>query len=187
MAEWEERYKRGERANEEPHPLLVQFVSGLSPGRALDVACGAGRHAIWLAERGWQVDAVDYSVSAIEILRSRSIQKGVHIETFVANLERHEFVIKPAVYDLIVVCNYLQRNLFGPIKAGIRFGGTVVAVIAMVDEDPNIKPMNPAFLLQPGELRSYFEHWALLHDFEGKPGGELNRRTTAELVAKCEE
>ena len=181
MANWEERYKRGEQASEEPHPLLVQFVSGLSPGRALDAACGAGRHAIWLAERGWQVDAVDYSVNAIEIIRSRSIQKGVHVETFVADLEHQEFVIKPAAYDLVVVCNYLQRNLFRPVKAGTRIGGSVVAVIAMVDDDPNIKPMNPAFLLQPGELRTYFEDWELLHDSEDKQDG---RRATAELVAR---
>jgi tellurite methyltransferase len=184
MADWEERYKRGKYTSEEPHPLLFQFISDLSPGRALDVACGVGRHAIWLAERGWQVDAVDYSPSAIDILRRRSIQKGVHIDACVADLEGQEFDIKAAAYDLVVVCNYLQRDLFGPIKAGTQIGGIVLAAIAMVDPDPNIKPMNPAYLLQPGELRAQFEGWALIHDFEGKPGGNPNRRAAAELLAR---
>jgi tellurite methyltransferase len=184
VADWEERYKRGEHTNEEPHPLLLQYVSDSSPGRALDVACGAGRHAIWLATRDWQVDAVDYSPTAIGILRKRSSEKGLHINTYIADLEHREFEIEAAAYDLVVVCNYLQRDLFESIKAGTRIGGMIVASIAMVDDDPNIKPMNPAFLVDPGELRSHFERWELLHDFEGKPGGDPNRRATAELVAR---
>jgi len=184
VADWDERYKRGEHTNEDPHPLLLQFISNLSPGRALDVASGPGRHAIWLAERGWQVTAVDYSPAAIEILRERSVQKGVRIDACVADLESHEFVIGKTSYDLIVICNYLQRNLFRPIKEGTRIGGVVLAAIAMVDDDPKIKPMNPAYLLQPGELRAHFEEWQLLHDFEGKPAGDPKRRASAEIVAR---
>jgi tellurite methyltransferase len=184
MVTWDERYRRGEHRNEEPHPLVVQSISDLAPGQALDVACGAGRHAIWLAARGWQVTAVDYSPAAIEILRERAIQNGLHIDTHISDLESREFVIENAFYDLIVVCNYLQRSLFRPIKNGTRIGGVVVAAIAMVDQDPNIKPMNPAYLLNPGELRANFEGWRLLHDFEGKPGGDPNRRAAAEIVAR---
>jgi len=181
---WNERYRRGEHTNEDPYPLLVQFISDLAPGRALDVACGAGRHAIWLAGRGWQVTAVDYSPAAIEILRERAMQTGLHINTRVADLEHQEFVIENAFYDLVVVCNYLQRSLFRSLKDGTRIGGIVLAAIAMVDEDPNIKPMNPAYILNPGELRANFEGWRLLHDFEGKPRGDPNRRATAEIIAQ---
>src|SRR5438132_14320472 len=103
--DWDERYRRGEGADEKPHPLLVEFVSDLEPGRALDVACGLGRHALWLAGRGWRVTAVDSSRVAIEILRQRSAEQGVIIESHVADLECREFSIEPNSYDLIVICN----------------------------------------------------------------------------------
>src|SRR5262245_2306726 len=118
MTDWDERYKRGEYGSQDPHSVLIRFGLGLSPGRALDVACGIGRHAIWLAERGWQVTAVDSSPAAIDILQGRSIERGLKVDARVADLKRDEFRIKPAAYDLIVVCNYLQRDLFGPIKTG---------------------------------------------------------------------
>jgi tellurite methyltransferase len=183
MSDWNERYRRGEHTNDDPHPLVVKVASRLAPGRALDVACGAGRHAIWLAQRGWNVTAVDYSDTAIEILRERSRQHGVAVDPHIADLERHEFVIESAKYDLIVVCNYLQRDLFASIKEGTRIGGIVIAVIAMVDDDPNVKPMNPAFLLNAGELRANFQGWTVLHDFEGRPPGKQPRRAVAEIVA----
>src|SRR5262245_7068357 len=183
MTDWDERYERGEQINDEPHPLVVEIASKLEPGRALDLACGVGRHAIWLAERGWQVTAVDNSRVGIEILRRRAAAKGLVIDSRIADLERHDFTIEPATYDLIINCRYLQRDLFPAIRAGARVGGIVIAVIAMVDDDPQIKPMNPAFLLKPGELRLNFEGWELTHDFEGKPAGGGSRRAMAEIVA----
>jgi len=180
--DWDERYRRGEAADEKPHPLFVEFVSDLKPGRALDVACGLGRHALWLAGRGWRVTAVDSSRVAIEILRQRSAEQGVIIESHVADLECREFSIEPNSYDLIVICNYLQRDLFAPIKAGIREGGTALIVIPMVDDNPNIKPMNPAYLLGSGELRSEFEGWELIHYSESRRAA--GRRTTAEMIAR---
>ena len=184
MADWDERYRSGESANDEPHPLVVEFASKLEPGRALDVACGPGRHAIWLATRGWRVTAVDFSRVAIELLRHRANEKGLEIDSRIANLERHEFLIEPDAYDLIVVCKYLQRDLFSAIKAGVRAGGVVIAVIAMVDDDPQIKPLNPVFLLKPGELSAEFEGWELIRDFEGKRAGDERRRAMAEFIAR---
>ena len=54
MNDWDKRYEAGEHVNDAPHPLITGFVSKLTPGRALDVASGTGRHSLWLAERGWQ-------------------------------------------------------------------------------------------------------------------------------------
>lgn len=184
MTDWDERYQRGEHTDDEPHRLVVEFASKLEPGRALDLACGAGRHAIWLAGRGWQVTAVDNSRVAIEILRRRAGEKGLAIDSRTADLERRDFIIEPATYDLILNCCYLQRDLFPAIKAGARVGGVVIAVIAMVDDDPHIKPMNPAFLLSPGELSAEFEGWELIREFEGKPAGDEHRRAMAEIIAR---
>lgn len=184
MNQWDDRYKQGEHTNNDSHPLVVRFASQLEPGRALDIACGTGRHALYLAERGWQVTAVDSSKVAIEILLKRAHQLGVTVDARVADLELGEFTIEPDRYDLIVNCCYLQRDLFPIIKAGVRVGGLVIAVIAMEDDDPNVKSMNPAFLLQPGELRASFEGWELLHDFEGKPKAKPKQRAMAEIAVR---
>ena len=182
MPGWDERYRSGEHSNDAPHPLVVEYAATLTPGRALDLACGAGRHALYLAERGWQVTAVDSSQVAIEILRERARKRGIEVDARIADLERGEFVIEPETYDLIVVTCYLQRDLFPAIKAGLSLYGVALAVIAMEDDDPIVKPMNPAFLLQPGELRSYLEELYWLRDVEEKamPG----RRAMAEAVVR---
>jgi SAM-dependent methyltransferase len=184
MNDWDKRYEAGEHVNDEPHPLVAGFVSKLTPGRALDIASGTGRHSLLLAERAWQVTAVDYSRAGMRILEKRCREKGLRVNAVIADLERHEFEIERDSYDLIVVCNYLQRDLFPRIISGTRPGGTVIAVIAMADDDPNIKPMNPAYLLKSGELASYFEGWEFLYYFEGKPGGDPRRRRMAEVVVR---
>src|SRR5438874_922339 len=98
VVDWDERYRQGEAADEKPHPLVVDLVSKLKPGRAFDVACGLGRHALWLAGRGWKVTAVDSSRVAIEILRRRSAEQGLTIDSHVADLESHDFAIQPNSY-----------------------------------------------------------------------------------------
>ena len=184
MADWDERYSRGEQIIKEPLPLLVRVADRLKPGRALDLACGTGRHAIFLAERGWRVIAVDASSVGIEIAKALARVREVEVDWRVADLERGEFEIERDAYDLVCVFYYLQRDLFPQIRAGVRAGGIVVAAIHMVDDSPNAKPMNPDFLLQPGELRAEFSGWEILHDYEGHPTEEGHQRRTAEIVAR---
>lgn len=182
VSEWDDRYRRREHLDDPPMPLIVRVAETLAPGRALDIACGPGRHALFLAERGWYVTAVDGSRVAIEFLQARAL--GLTIDARVADLERGEFRIEPDAYDLICVCYYLQRDLFPHIRAGVRPGGLVVAAIHTVDDAPGVKPMNPNFLLRSGELRSEFAGWAILHYYEGKPTEAGHQRQVAEIVAR---
>jgi tellurite methyltransferase len=184
VPDWDERYRRGEHDTLEPSRLLAQAIDILPPGRALDLACGAGRHAIFLAERGWSVTAVDSSPVAIEITRKRAQDRGLEVETVIADLERSQFVIEPDVYDLIAVFYYLQRDLFPSVRAGVKAGGTVVAAIHLVDEDPASRLANPAFSLQPGELCVEFAGWEIIHYHEGQPHDRDHKRRTAEMVAR---
>ena len=172
---WDERYRKGEHANDEPHPLIVEFASKSAPGRALDVACGVGRHAILLAEHGWTVTGVDSSRVALQILQERAGKRNVRVETVPADLEKHEFAFQPESYDLILVCRYLQRDLFPSIRTATRVGGVVIAIIGLVESDSK---MNPAYLLHPGELRREFEGWELLHDVEDKSAEIIARRAS---------
>src|SRR5438445_13239822 len=89
VTDWDQRYQQGRHITDRPHPLITSFASRLAPGRALDVASGTGRHAIWLAEHGWQVTAVDYSRIAVEISRQRCGDKGLACESVSATLSRH--------------------------------------------------------------------------------------------------
>lgn len=184
MADWNERYSRGEHIIKEPMPLLVRVAGELKSGRALDLACGTGRHAIFLAERGWKVVAVDASHVGIEIAREVARVHNVDVDWRVADLERGEFEIETEAYDLVCVFYYLQRDLFPKIRAGVKPGGLAIAAIHMVDDSSEIKPMNPNFLLHPGELRAEFSGWEILHDYEGSPSEEGHQRRTAEIVAK---
>src|SRR5918999_5466816 len=98
MPDWDKRYRSGEHTTKEPSPLLHTAIENLKPGRALDVACGVGRHSILLAEHGWQVTAVDSSRAGIAILKQRAREAGLTVEARVANLESGEFHIEPATY-----------------------------------------------------------------------------------------
>lgn len=185
MADWNERYSRGEHATIEPNPLLARAVEGLEPGRALDVACGAGRHALFLAERGWRVTAVDASTVGIEILKTRAGLLGVEIDARVADLERGEFPVESEGFDLIAVFYYLQRGLWAELRTGLRGGGILVAAIHLRDEEQGTG--NPDFLLKPGELRAEFDGWEIEHYHETSWTDEdagLHHRRTAEIIAR---
>src|SRR4051812_17107096 len=70
--------------------LVAETAGTLRPGKALDLACGAGRNAIWLAQHGWQVTAVDGSAVAIEILRRDAASLEANIDARIADLEQHQ-------------------------------------------------------------------------------------------------
>ncbi|MCE7010393.1 class I SAM-dependent methyltransferase [Kibdelosporangium philippinense] len=82
---WENRYNGDRRWKGTPNPLLVATVSGEKPGRALDLGCGEGGDAVWLAREGWQVTAVDIAESALRRTIEHAEANGVHVTT-----ERHD-------------------------------------------------------------------------------------------------
>jgi tellurite methyltransferase len=181
LQEWNERYRAGKQLFDTPSPLVERFAGSLAPGNALDLASGPGRNALYLAELGWRVTAVDGSPIAIDALLTRARKRSLDIDARVADLERRELSIEPAAYDLICDCYYLQRSLFPEIKAGLRLGGLVVAIVHLADAD---QPRGTPTRAIPGELRGYFSDWAILHYYEGKPNESCHRRPVAELVAQ---
>jgi tellurite methyltransferase len=163
IEKWNERYRAGEQLFDTPSPLVTRFVADLAPGVALDLACGPGRNALYLAERGWRVTAVDGSPIAIAKLRERDVQ----IDARVVDLERGEFQIQPDSYDLICDCLYLQRDLFPQMKIGIRTGGMAIVTVLLAGVGTPTR-------VSPGELRAYFADWNVLH---------YREQEVAELVA----
>jgi len=184
IEDWDARYRTGERAAEDslapPTPLVVQFAAAVPTGKALDLACGTGRNAIWLAEHGWDVTAVDGSAAAIEILERRVDGRGFSVHTQVADLERLEFHIEPRSFDLICKCYYLQRSLMPAVLEGVRTGGMAIAIVHLAEAGEETTYKHAA----PGELRSFFEGWEILHDYEGAPRDPAHKRSVAEIVAR---
>jgi SAM-dependent methyltransferase len=176
---WDERY-RSEYMDLAPSPLVVETASKLPAGKALDLACGAGRNALWLAGGGWAVTAVDGAPAAIDILRRRAAELGVPIDARIADLEKHEYRIEPASLDLVVIAYYLQRDLIEPAKLGVRPGGLLLSIVHVTGpgEEPTYKRA------KPGELKSYFSGWEILQYREGEPHDPTHRRPVAELVAR---
>ena len=182
--DWERHYAQAADWDFAPAPLLVEVAEMLPPGRALDLACGAGRHALYLAGLGWRVVAVDSSPAAIEILKNRGAAGdkiagttgGGHIEAQVADLETGTFIIEPDGYDLICDFFYLQRNLFAPIREGVRPGGVFAAEIHLRDEQAH------RFVLDPGELRAEFAGWKILYYSEGRRADHA--RPSARIIAR---
>jgi SAM-dependent methyltransferase len=121
-------------------------------GLALDVACGRGRNALWLAARGWPTHAVDRDADAIAALGAEAARRALPLDASVLDLENgHETFPAPA-YDVIVVVHYLHRPLFPALLAALRPGGVLVYETFTVAQARRGKPTNPEFLLQPGEL-----------------------------------
>src|SRR3984957_12348528 len=100
VSEWDDRYRAGQYAADTTIPLVLEFTQALTPGIALDLACGPGRNAIYLVQRGWSVTAVDASSIAIDLLR----RSNPSIDAHLADLESGEFIIAPESYDLVLSC-----------------------------------------------------------------------------------
>ena len=168
--DWDRYYSNAANLDRSPAPLLVEIADRLPPGRALDLACGAGRNAIYLARLGWQVTAVDASRAAIARLLEDA--KGLAVDARIADLERGEFTIEPHAYDLICDFHYLHRELFPDIREGVRPGGVVVAAIHL----------DGSFAVRPGELREEFAGWKILYYSEAAE--EDSGRPSARIVAR---
>jgi SAM-dependent methyltransferase len=187
VADWDKRYRQGDFASLVPNPLLEQAIGGLPTGTALDLGCGAGRHAIYLAERGWHVTAVDRSAVGIDLLRRRANAGELEIDARVADLESHGFTLEPDHYDLICDFYYLQRDLFPEIRRGLKPGGILVAAIHLAPDSSEGESAEHPFVVASGELTRYVQDWKVLHYHEtsgiDRDAGQHHKRT-AELIAR---
>jgi len=164
--DWEAYYSDPANLDLTPHPLLVQVAELVPPGRALDLACGAGRNARYLAQLGWQVTAIDSSPAALRQISG--------VDAQLADLESPGFRIAPETYDLICDFHYLYRPLFPQIREGLRPGGTFAAAVHLLGSKTG--PGNPSFLLHPGELRAAFSDWKILYYSETDEARLIARR-----------
>jgi tellurite methyltransferase len=189
---WNERYAQGAL-----HPFaaapaewlvehrssLGELSGGREEPRALDVACGDGRNARFLAELGFAVDAVDVSDLAIAALRSAAAERGLRVSARVLDLEREPL---PAdAYDVVVCMNYLQRDGFGALQAALRPGGLLLfETVARVHVEELGRQFNPAYVLDRNELLGAFPALHVCHYREGAVDRRGEPRGVASIVAR---
>ena len=189
IAKWNARYAAaGAEPAAPPLPLLTAAVEGVQPGRALNLACGSGRHALWLAARGWRVTAVDGAATALDLLLARAELNGCRdrIESSVADLEAEppEFTIAEAAYDLVVDSYFLHRPLLPAIRNGVRPGGLLVAALHIPG---GAGARGHGYVLEPGELAEMVTGWgwAVLHSAERESAADEDHGLgVAEIVAR---
>ena len=155
---------------EQPTAFLRETIeSGTWPalcGRALDIACGKGRNAIYLAQRGFAVTALDISPVALEVGRKRAQRQNLRIDWRTCDLE--SAVLDHAGFDLIINFNYLQRSLFGSMRQAVKPGGHVIFETYLIDQAALGHPKNSEHLLQHNELLECFRGFRVLFYREGK-------------------
>ncbi len=166
--------------NRAPAQFLVENIELLPKGRALDVAIGTGKNAIYLAKMVFAVEGVDISPEAVSIALESARKLGVTIKAQVTDLES-DYAIKKDAYDVIICFNYLQRSLIPQIKDGLRKGGVVVYETFIVEQAQFGKPNNPDYLLQHNELLYMFRNFRCLRYREGIIG---EVKAVASIVAE---
>jgi tellurite methyltransferase len=151
--------------------------------RALDVACGDGRNARWLAELGFEVDAVDVSDVAIGALRVAAQKRELAIEARVLDLEQEALTV--GEHDVVVCMHFLQRTVFGSLQAALRPGGILLYETFTRDHiDLLGNAFNRAFVLERNELLHAFSGLYVRHYREGVIERGEHSSAVASLVAQ---
>ena len=186
---WPEPLGQGESRSRlwQPATWLTEAMDTLNPpiGEAMDLACGSGRNAIWLALQGWRVTGFDLLDDALDRARSLARHHHVHPEFRCADLQAEDFRLQKERADLVIVFYYLHRPLLEQIRSAVRPGGAVIYETFTTAESPRIR--RPGRLFKPGELRQFFSDWDLLAYRESptaKDGSLLHRRNVASLLAR---
>ena len=156
--------------SEQPAPFLREIVeSSVWPalgGKALDIACGKGRNAIYLAQHGFAVTALEISAVALAEGRRRAEELELTIDWQQRDLEASALDL--GEYDLIVNFNYLQRSLFPALRQAVKPGGHVIFETYLIDQAELGQPKNPDYLLRHNELLDSFQGFRVLFYREGR-------------------
>lgn len=177
-ARWDQRYTESPESWMHADDFLMSayehFLAKVPPGRALDLAGGAGRNSVFLLQHGWQVKLVDISSVALGLAK----EKAATLEIEQADLNTITDLGNEQ-YDLIVVFYFLRRELFPAIVRALKPGGFLLYRTYTIDrmKAPG-GPSDPRYLLQPHELPQAFRQLHVVHYHETTEG-----KAAAELVA----
>lgn len=158
--DWNRRYAGAESLwGAPPNRFLVAEASGLEPGRALDLACGEGRNALWLGALGWTVTGVDFSDVAIDRARELAAREQLAVDFVLADLL--DYVPEPEGFDLVLLLYFHlhaveRRRVLGAAVRALAPGATFLLVGHDVTNltDGVGGPSDPDLLVTPEEIAS---------------------------------
>lgn len=185
QARWDQIYSSPAEAEPAPAEVLSENAHLLpSAGQALDLACGLGGNALFLARRGFAVTAWDISPVAIEGLSSKAFSQGLKLVAQVRDVESEAFPRQ--AFDVVVVSRFLSRPLARLIQDGLKPGGLLFYQTFTQDKPGPGGPSNPAYLLAENELLSLFGGMrVVVYREEGRVGDlSLGRRDEACFVGQ---
>ena len=157
--EWDRRYAQTERFfTGGPNPLIAELLGALPPGRGLDLAAGEGRHALWLARRGWHITAVDFSSIGIARGRRWAQEEGLEVDWVIDDVYR--YAAPPASFDVVLIAYFhpepphRERVFAAAVQALVPGGHLLVAGRHLDDigRDGGRGPSDPALRDTPEQL-----------------------------------
>jgi len=190
---WNDRYRRGAyRERRHPSVLVKEYVPDIFASqqnsgaelRALDLACGAGRNALYLARLGYRVDALDVSSEALARAEQAARAEALPISCVVHDLD-HGLPRGLRDYDLILIMRYLDLSLVASVVERLSPGGYLICEAHLASAEPVIGPRDAAFRAQPGELRAAATGLDIAEYWEGSTQDPDGRAVAlARLVAR---
>lgn len=184
---WNKKYENKiSTLSEMPSEWLIRhekFLKSQPKGKALDIACGNGRNAIYLAKMGFEVDAVDISDVAINWLKTKGIKENLPIFPKIMDLENEDFPNDN--YQIILNFNYLQRSLFPKIIENLAPNGLLFFETFGIDHiEVCESSMNRDYVLGRNELLNAFKELNVLRYEEGVFGNKGRAKLLGRKYAK---
>ena len=184
---WDQRYQQGcTPGRDRISAWLLAHQHLLSGGRALDVACGRGRHSMWLLQLGYEVDAIDISLAGLQALAQRAYEAGLAEHLHLLQADLLHWRPEPAQYDLVLMTRYLNRELWPHLIKALKPGGLFVFRSFHTDLHHLRPDFELSHMLQPGELLLAFEGLEIVAYEERRlpPGGQDNEDCTASIIVR---
>ena len=179
---WDKKYETEAYIfGKEPVEFLGEHIDLLPRGKALDIAMGEGRNAVFLAKNGFTVDGCDISEIAIKKALDLAKENNVKVRAFVADLETYK--LPQNTYDVIACFYYLQRDLVPQMKEALKPGGMIIYETYTIENQERgfEGPKNKDYLLKPNELLDLFKDFKIIYYRELV----LNsKKAVASLIAK---
>jgi SAM-dependent methyltransferase len=187
MTTWDERFREGEYPQDpDPAPVLARYIDSFPDGRALDVATGTGRNAVFLASEGYEVDGIDQSREGLRIARRNAAERGVEGRTNWIQADVPEYAFPESAYEVITVSFYRAVDRFPDIKAALVPGGYLFVQHHLRSSDrPDVGPSGDRYRFPANELLHACLDLTVLFYAETTEERENDRTaTTVQILAR---
>lgn len=177
---WDRLYQKnkGYVFGTKPSPLLEENWKRVPLGRVLDLGMGEGRHAVFMAKRGYEVTGIDISEVAVQKARRLARENRTRLKAVVADLNKYK--LEENAYEGVLVFYFLDRSLTAQIKKTLKHGGILFFENNTTEQLKHDKAFNPEYLLKVGELREMFRDFEIIKYEETDDG----KNAVASLIAR---